>query len=167
MRILGTSPDTIDLAEDRDRFRKIMQALGIPSPSRAWPAAGPRHARSPHGSATRSWCAPPTCSAAGAWRSSMTTSMLERYLNARRGDLARAAGADRQVSRQRHRSRGRRHRRRQRRLRAGGHGAHRACRHPFRGFGLRHPADQSSPRSTSTPFGSTPAASPSSSRWSG
>ncbi len=28
--ILGTSPDTIDLAEDRDRFRKIMEKLGIP-----------------------------------------------------------------------------------------------------------------------------------------
>jgi len=30
--ILGTSPDTIDLAEDRDRFRKIMQDLAIPQP---------------------------------------------------------------------------------------------------------------------------------------
>jgi len=28
--ILGTSPDTIDLAEDRDRFRQVMQKLGIP-----------------------------------------------------------------------------------------------------------------------------------------
>ncbi|MBN2212431.1 MAG: carbamoyl-phosphate synthase large subunit [Sedimentisphaerales bacterium] len=28
--ILGTSPDTIDLAEDRDRFRQIMEKLGIP-----------------------------------------------------------------------------------------------------------------------------------------
>jgi len=32
VRILGTTPDTIDLAEDRDRFRKIMQSLGIPMP---------------------------------------------------------------------------------------------------------------------------------------
>ena len=30
--ILGTSPDTIDLAEDRDRFRQIMRRLGIPQP---------------------------------------------------------------------------------------------------------------------------------------
>jgi len=30
--ILGTSPETIDLAEDRDRFRKIMRDLGIPQP---------------------------------------------------------------------------------------------------------------------------------------
>jgi len=28
--ILGTSPETIDLAEDRDRFRQMMQKLGIP-----------------------------------------------------------------------------------------------------------------------------------------
>ena len=32
VRILGTSPDTIDLAEDRDRFRHIMRELGIPQP---------------------------------------------------------------------------------------------------------------------------------------
>jgi len=32
VKILGTSPDTIDLAEDRDRFRKVMQKLGIPQP---------------------------------------------------------------------------------------------------------------------------------------
>ena len=31
-KILGTSPETIDLAEDRDRFRKIMAELGIPQP---------------------------------------------------------------------------------------------------------------------------------------
>jgi carbamoyl-phosphate synthase large subunit len=32
VRILGTTPETIDLAEDRDRFRKIMRKLGIPQP---------------------------------------------------------------------------------------------------------------------------------------
>jgi len=30
VRILGTSPETIDLAEDRDRFRNMMKELGIP-----------------------------------------------------------------------------------------------------------------------------------------
>jgi len=30
VNILGTTPDTIDLAEDRDRFRKIMRKLSIP-----------------------------------------------------------------------------------------------------------------------------------------
>jgi carbamoyl-phosphate synthase large subunit len=32
VRILGTSPDVIDLAEDRDRFRHMMRKLGIPQP---------------------------------------------------------------------------------------------------------------------------------------
>ena len=32
VKILGTSPDTIDLAEDRDRFRQIVRKLGIPQP---------------------------------------------------------------------------------------------------------------------------------------
>ncbi|MGI5921503.1 MAG: carbamoyl-phosphate synthase large subunit [Syntrophomonadaceae bacterium] len=32
VNILGTTPDTIDLAEDRDRFRKIMEELDIPMP---------------------------------------------------------------------------------------------------------------------------------------
>ncbi|RPI22252.1 MAG: carbamoyl-phosphate synthase large subunit, partial [Acidobacteria bacterium] len=33
VKILGTSPETIDLAEDRDRFRQIMRDLGIPQPA--------------------------------------------------------------------------------------------------------------------------------------
>ncbi|HUX96824.1 MAG TPA: carbamoyl-phosphate synthase large subunit [Bacteroidales bacterium] len=32
VKILGTSPDTIDLAEDRDRFRDVITKLGIPQP---------------------------------------------------------------------------------------------------------------------------------------
>ncbi len=32
VKIIGTSPQTIDLAEDRDRFRKMMGKLGIPEP---------------------------------------------------------------------------------------------------------------------------------------
>ncbi len=32
VRIIGTSPETIDLAEDRDRFRIMMKKLGIPMP---------------------------------------------------------------------------------------------------------------------------------------
>jgi len=32
VKILGTTPDTIDLAEDRDRFRHVMKKLNIPQP---------------------------------------------------------------------------------------------------------------------------------------
>lgn len=35
VKILGTSPETIDLAEDRDRFREIMEKLDIPMPQSA------------------------------------------------------------------------------------------------------------------------------------
>jgi carbamoyl-phosphate synthase large subunit len=33
VKIIGTSPETIDLAEDRDRFRVAMRKLGIPQPA--------------------------------------------------------------------------------------------------------------------------------------
>jgi carbamoyl-phosphate synthase large subunit len=32
VKIIGTAPDVIDLAEDRDRFRQMMHSLGIPMP---------------------------------------------------------------------------------------------------------------------------------------
>jgi carbamoyl-phosphate synthase large subunit len=32
VKVLGTTPDVIDLAEDRDRFRKMMDQMGIPMP---------------------------------------------------------------------------------------------------------------------------------------
>ncbi len=32
VKILGTTPDTIDLSEDRDRFRRVMKKLEIPQP---------------------------------------------------------------------------------------------------------------------------------------
>lgn len=32
VKIVGTSPETIDLAEDRDRFRQVMRKLAIPQP---------------------------------------------------------------------------------------------------------------------------------------
>ncbi len=32
VKILGTTPETIDLAEDRDRFRHLIEKLGIPQP---------------------------------------------------------------------------------------------------------------------------------------
>ncbi len=33
VKILGTTTESIDLAEDRDRFRKVMEKLGIPQPA--------------------------------------------------------------------------------------------------------------------------------------
>ena len=72
--ILGSSQDTIDLAEDRERFEAFLRGLGIPQPpGAAVTHAGRCDATSPSGSAIRCWCGRPTCSAAGRWRSSTTT----------------------------------------------------------------------------------------------
>jgi carbamoyl-phosphate synthase large subunit len=42
--ILGTSPDMIDLAEDRDRFKKLLDKLGLKQPQNAI-ASSPKEAR--------------------------------------------------------------------------------------------------------------------------
>jgi carbamoylphosphate synthase large subunit len=69
--ILGTSPDAIDLAEDRERFgRSCCTSSGCAAAERHrahFESSRPR--RSPTRSATRWWCGRPTCSAAAAWRS--------------------------------------------------------------------------------------------------
>ena len=52
VNILGTSPETIDLAEDRDRFRKIMKKLGIPNPNPEWRVISKRPLRLQRTSAT-------------------------------------------------------------------------------------------------------------------
>ncbi len=70
--ILGTSPDAIDLAEDRERFGDFMRELGLPMPEHGIAHNEEEALPSPSGSATRSSCAPPTCSAGGPWPSSMT-----------------------------------------------------------------------------------------------
>ena len=71
--IIGTSPDSIDLAEDRERFAELIEETGDQ-------AARQRHraflrrsiSRSPKGWVIRCWCGPLTFSAAARCRSSMT-----------------------------------------------------------------------------------------------
>ena len=70
--------------------------------------------------------------------------MLERVCGRCRGGHSGSAHPHRQVPGKRHRSRSGRHRRRHRCLCARGDGAHRAGRHPLRGFGLRDSAHQHS-----------------------
>ena len=72
--VLGTSPASIDLAEDRERWNALCHELAIPQPpggtaTTTAEALADRRA----GSATRCCCARATCSAAGPWRSSTTT----------------------------------------------------------------------------------------------
>jgi carbamoyl-phosphate synthase large subunit len=51
--ILGTSPDAIDLAEDRERFAGLVDRLGLRSRRTASRAAARRRSRWPSGSAIR------------------------------------------------------------------------------------------------------------------
>ena len=68
--ILGTSPDAIDIAEDRERFEAAGPPLGDHAAAQRHGALGRGGAaRSPSASATRCSSAPRTCSAAGPWRS--------------------------------------------------------------------------------------------------
>ena len=71
VRILGTSPDAIDRAEDRERFADLLRKLGLQQPPNgsarsADEAAADRRRRW----GIRCWCAPPTSWAGARWRSS-------------------------------------------------------------------------------------------------
>ena len=69
--LLGTSVEAIDLAEDRGALRRAarqarLQGAAVRERALGRAGAGPAPSRS----ASRCSCAPPTCSAAGRWRSS-------------------------------------------------------------------------------------------------
>ena len=60
-RLWGTSPESIDQAEDREQFEAILRRLTSASPATAWPAARSRPVPWPIGWAIRWWCAPAMC----------------------------------------------------------------------------------------------------------
>ena len=135
--IIGTSPDSIDIAEDRERFQKLLHELGLQAaaePHRAHRGAGARAGAAR--SAIRWWCGRATCSAAARWRSCTATRtssatcarrckvsekspvLLDRFLDdAIEVDVDCISDGARRDDR--------RH-----------HGARRAGRHPFRRLGL-------------------------------
>ena len=144
--ILGTSPDAIDLAEDRDRFKTLLDKLeAAPAGERhrhASPAKRARDRRRDRLSGRDP--ARPTCWAAAPWRSCTTarssTAMSRGCRRSRpavrTGGLREAPAADRPLSVRRHRSRRRLPCRRQGHLHRRHHGAHRGGRHPFRRYRL-------------------------------
>ena len=163
--ILGTSPDAIDLAEDRDRFKQLLDRLKLRQPKSGIatsPDEGARHcrgdrlsdrdpavlcARRPrHGDRVR--LGPDRSLSGAADRRSRSAVRACR--------LRPPPAADRPLSHRRHRSRRRLPGRRQGHLHRRHHGAHRGSRHPFRRFGLLAAAAQSvgrgqSPSSTGRP----------------
>ena len=138
--IIGTSPETIDLAEDRDRFRGMMERLGIPMPE-AGMATTLDEAREVAGRIGYPLMVRPSYVLGGRGMEIVhDEEMLARYVAAAVGRDARAAHPHRQVPRERPRVRGRRPLRRHRRLRARRHGAHRVRGRALGRLGLRHPA---------------------------
>ncbi len=142
--------DTIDLAEDRDLFRKMMEQLGIPMPESGMASdVGARRSRSPARIGYPLMVRPSYVLGGRGMEVVHDEEMLRDYVAAAVERDARAPDPDRPLPGGRPRVRGRRALRRQGRLRAGGDGAHRAGRHPLRRLGLRHPAGQHPARSTS------------------
>ncbi len=113
--IIGTSPDMIDAAEDRERFQKLLQDLG-PAPA-AEPHRAHRRRSARAGrrkSAIRWWCVRATCWAAARWKSCTSTRDLERYMREAVKVSQRFAGAARPLPQRRDRMRRRLHLRRRR-----------------------------------------------------
>ncbi len=81
--LLGTPVDAIDLAEDRGRFGALLRRLEIAHPALRDGALGRRGRGDRRGRRlSRCWCGPPTCSAAGRWRSATPPEGLDAYLEA-------------------------------------------------------------------------------------
>ncbi len=79
--ILGTPPDAIDRAEDRERFDLVLDQLAAEAPALGHGAQLRRGARGgANASATRCWCARATCSAAARWRSCTTRRASRGYM---------------------------------------------------------------------------------------
>ena len=73
--IMGTKPEAIDLAEDRQRFSAVLDELGIAYPRPAPLRRTKRRSRSRNASASRCLSGRATCLAAGAWSSRTTRSI--------------------------------------------------------------------------------------------
>ena len=155
--ILGTSPDMIDLAEDRDRFKRLLDKLGLKQPEerhRLFGRAEPRCRRRPRPAARR---APVLCAGRPRHGDHPRRGDVRRLsarhparAGARRGQGALSQRQDRPDQHgsgqepaavrplpvRRHRGRRRLPVRRQGRLHRRHHGAHRGSGHPFRRFGL-------------------------------
>ena len=115
VKILGTSPETIDLAEDRDRFRQMMAKLNIPMPESGM-AGTLEEALAVADRIGYPLMVRPSYVLGGRGMEVVhDEEMLRRIRGGRRGCHPGTADPDRQISGKRHRGRGRRHLRRRRR----------------------------------------------------
>ena len=139
-QIIGTDPESIDLAEDRKRFGALLNELKIPQPRRPRRSSRRKRCASPLKSACPFSSARVTCSAAAPMVIAYDLKTVEEYVAqaALIGGLrSQAPDPDRPVPRRCHRSRRRCARRRRRSRHRRDHGTHRRGRHSLRRLFLR------------------------------
>ena len=76
--IIGTSPDSIDMAEDRERFQVLVKNLGLKQPANATARTEDQALRWRAPSDFRWWCVLRTCSAAAPWKWCSTKKIYAR-----------------------------------------------------------------------------------------
>ena len=104
--ILGTSPDRSIVPKTASASHEVDQpARHHNSPITASPVLSMKPSRLPRGLAIRCWSGRLTCSVAVPCRSFMTATQLQRLHERSRVGFTRTSGADRQISRRRHRGR--------------------------------------------------------------
>ena len=140
MPIIGTSPESIDLAEDRERFRLVIERLGLRQPPNA-SATRYEEARRIAERIGYPVVVRPSFVLGGRAMEIVYDEPEPRPLHDRgRRGQPRAPDPDRQVPGRRHRGRRRCRLRRRADDRRRRDGAHRGGRHPLRRQRLRHPA---------------------------
>ena len=156
--IIGTSPESIDLAEDRKRFGKLLEELDIPQPPGAT-AASVEEALANANRIGYPVLVRPSYVLGGRAMVIAYDDDSHQPLHERSGRVfAGAAGPDRPLPRVGDRSRCRRALRWRRRGHRRHHAAHRRSRHPLRRFVLRAAFGRSLARTCSPPFATTPSA---------
>ena len=85
--IIGTSPDSIDLAEDRERFGALLNQLGIPQPENGMAMTSLEARPSRDALVIRCWCGRVTCLVDARWRSFMTKRALTTTCASRSASL--------------------------------------------------------------------------------
>ena len=140
--IIGTSVDTIEAAEDREKFQQLLQRLDSSSRPTASPARWTRPAREAAKIGYPLLVRPSFVLGGRAMEICYDQAQLERFVAEAFIVAAGPAGADRPLSGRRDRGRRRLHQRRRRRDRRRHHGAHRGSGRPLGRFGLRDSAVQ-------------------------
>ncbi len=131
--ILGTSPDAIDLAEDRDRFQKLIQELKLRQPANGTATSEKQAIEIAEKIGYPVVIRPSYVLGGRAMQIVYDRSAIERYMRDAGEGVGQQPGAGRLLSARRHRGRRRcAGRQGPERLRRGYHGAYRGSGNPFR-----------------------------------